>query len=144
MLYGDAGEKPGLVLPADQQWRKPLGEREIMVSVPLAISLGPTMLGESLEPVLANGLEEMIPGRSVAGFHDHQRLVDECRNTVENVFRLEWVADANGLGSLREKLPAKTGGGREVLARVSRGARSSSPSCREASAGAVVLYDCRL
>jgi hypothetical protein len=97
------------VLPADQQRREPLREREIVVSMPLAVSLGPTMLGESLEPVLAHRLEEMIPGRSVAGLHDHERLVDEGCDTVENVFRLERVTNANRFGSLEGEAPGENG-----------------------------------
>ena len=67
------------------------------------------MLLESLEPVLAHRLEQSIARDAVARLHDDERLVDERRDAVEDVFRLERIAGAHGFGRLEREAPGEHG-----------------------------------
>ena len=109
VLDGDAREQSRLVLAADQERRESLRELEVVMRVPLAISGDSAVLGQQLEPVLADGLEQMISRGAVAGLHDDERLVDERGDAVEDVFGLERIADADGLGRLEREAPGEDG-----------------------------------
>ena len=51
----------------------------------------------------------MIARDAVAGFHDDERLVDERRDAVENVFGLERIAAANGFRRLEREASGEDG-----------------------------------
>src|SRR5688572_3843351 len=58
------------------------------------------VLVQPLEAVLPHRLQQVVTGGGLAGIHDEERLVHECGDAVEDVFRLQWIADAHRFGRL--------------------------------------------